>query len=193
MIGQPIKGQASPKWCKQSSTSIGLMPRIDSSSRLVVVLGHSYNWTQEQRVRMSPQLSTSKIVTLLPRFPIFLPDDIDTRLTDRDSVSLVCQTVSTKWKVQLVFLSHFFKFFSQWQVRRERNMCDTDKQTWDSNTKQPLKEHLSNQKNWFWPCRHNLPRLEDDILNFYGCGDRGLVTGWGSLRKINWNTLVNFV
>ena len=35
-------GQIGPKWCKQSSPLIGLQPRIDLSSRLAVVLGHSY-------------------------------------------------------------------------------------------------------------------------------------------------------
>ena len=33
-------GQAGPKWCKRSSPSIGLLPRIDVSSRLTIMIGH---------------------------------------------------------------------------------------------------------------------------------------------------------
>ena len=33
-------GQAGPKWCKRSSPSIALFPRIDVSSRLTIMIGH---------------------------------------------------------------------------------------------------------------------------------------------------------
>ena len=39
-LGGNSYGQAGPKWCKRSSPLIGLLPRIDVSSRLTIMIGH---------------------------------------------------------------------------------------------------------------------------------------------------------